>query len=205
MEALTIIMSNTTLKSAFEYVVRTNKSNAAPYHNLRHLLFMVEECDSAAEHHKVTGALRVNLLLAALFHDYNHSAGKLSDSDNIKNAFEGFLEWHNTNNLGVVNISVVKSLIEATEYPYTIDSLELNLVQGIIRDADLMMSTEYDWLNTVIVGLGVELNQNCIKNMSINQLVFLKGVKMNTDWGKKEWSRKSPNVFIKFKQLIDLL
>jgi hypothetical protein len=187
------------LPRAFRYVVEHNPSNDAPYHNLDHMLRVAHRCYEGCSFHALTAQQRTETVLAALFHDFDHSQGRLSDEWNVKAAIRGLMGWYNSNPMNQANINIdrVAKIIEATEYPYVIPTEDLTLQQAIIRDADLMMSLDINWMGTVIVGLGKEMGYD-IRAMANGQYEFLSKVQMNSEWGrnvyKEEWSRIFENL-----------
>jgi hypothetical protein len=187
---------------AFRYVVKHNKSNNAPYHHLNHMLRVMGYCEEGCKYHKIEGKPRVNLLVAALFHDFNHSQGEHDDEWNIKEAKKGVRDWYSNNPLNQTNINLKKVLeiIDATQYPYIIESDDLTLEQSIIRDADLMISQDSDWMGNMIVGLSQEMGVDDFMKMTDGQHRFHKSIKMCSPWGKlvyeKEWSRTFTNLDI---------
>jgi len=190
MKILHTIKNNPVLVSAFSYIVKNNTSNNASYHNLYHLLFVADKCLDASNFYGFTNKERNNLMLAALFHDFDHSQGKENDSVNIQNAIFGFKVWLGSIDPGLrseVDFSGILRAINATQYPYVIPARSLELNQSIIRDADLMMSRGDDWLNTVILGLSSEMKINDLEKMVVGQENFLNGVEMITEWGKNYW------------------
>lgn len=185
---------------AFRYVVKHNTSNNAPYHHLNHMLRVMGYCEEGCKYHKIEGKPRVNLLVAALFHDFNHSQGKQDDEWNVKEAKRGVEKWYNSNALNHSNINLKKILeiIDATQYPYVIEREDLTLEQSIIRDADLMISQDSDWMGNMIVGLAEEMGVGDFMKMTDGQHVFHQSIKMCSPWGKlvyeNEWGRTFTNL-----------
>lgn len=191
------------LPRAFRYIVDHSSSNGAPYHHLNHVLRIMSFCNEGCKYHKLTGKVRTNLLVAALFHDFNHTMGEKPDSENVKRAVEGIRDWYNSNPLNSSNINIEKSIeiIKATEYPYTIEPEDLSLEQAIIRDADLMAPLDTDWLGNLIIGLSTEMKINDIKKMAEGQHKFYSNVQMNSQWGIEVQTHLWSSVY----QKLDLL
>ena len=82
------------LPRAFRYIVSKSRSNYAPYHSLNHVLRVMYYCNEGCTFHSITGKLRVNILLAALFHDFNHSMGERPDSENVEMAIAGVKDFY---------------------------------------------------------------------------------------------------------------
>lgn len=185
------IISDFKLKDYFAIVFHKSTSNGVPYHNMYHVMCMVRNCfiiASALEIHKKEIK---NLLIAALFHDFNHSGGKLKDSENVKNAilaFEEHSKQPKEDNLKIIEI------IKATEYPYVISEDKLNIYQKIIRDADLLQSFEDNYIQQITIGLGMQEMGLDVKSILIGQENFLKNIKFHTFPAKMEYSAKMPGL-----------
>ena len=123
-----------------------SKSINAPYHNLWHTINMIEDCYECYNfiHGNDHGCL--NLIVAAIFHDINHTQGKFSDDVNINIALQEVksLPYDTTE---------IQDIIKATQYPYVIPAESLNENQKIIRDCDLMSSFKDTLLPHCLVGL----------------------------------------------------
>jgi predicted metal-dependent HD superfamily phosphohydrolase len=200
MEGIEIIRYDKTLQKAFEYIVKNNKSNHLPYHNITHLLTVLKYSDAIAHGEGVYFDQRMDLHLAALFHDVNHSGGELSDEENIKNAKMSFLKFAEENK---INPDIVKSaiqIIEVTQYPYVHPESQLNLKQKIIRDADMMQAFEYNWVNQVTMGLATEFKQS-IEEFVPKQRIFLESVTFRTKTAKSIKESRWINTMNQFRIL----
>lgn len=181
LEAIEIIDKYDYLKKAFKYILLNSKSNHNPYHDLNHLMTVLKYTHQGMQAEGITNEKEVReLLIVALFHDANHSGGKKTDDLNIKEAkkiIKKFVESQDIN----VSIESMEEILDATQYPYVID--ELNIRQSIIRDADLMQVYEYNWVHQNIAGLSSELNMEFIDFLK-PQRKFLDAAEFNTKWGK---------------------
>jgi len=199
-EAIEIIDKYDYLQKAFKYILLNNKSNYNPYHDLNHLMTVLKYCHQGAIVEGVENKKEVReLLIAAIFHDANHSGGKKTDDLNIKNSKKIIKEFVESEEIDV-NLESVNKIIDATEYPYIIDNKHLNISQKIIRDADLMQIYEYNWIQQIIGGLSKELNMEFIDFIK-PQRKFLDGIKFNTDWGKQLKKDKWKDFMKQFKML----
>ena len=156
-EGIEIIANSKLLTKAFKHITDKSTSNNAPYHNLNHLLTVLKYANYLADEIGVNYNKKEELLLAALFHDVDHSEGKLKDNINIENAISQLYNFATRFNLSVEFVFNVALIIKATEYPYTIEDDNLNMLQEIIRDADMMQLFEPNWIQQNIIGLGKEL------------------------------------------------
>jgi len=158
------------LKEAFRYVLAANTSYMAPYHNTWHIMCVVKYTDWLLRSEKNSGLYEqedeldeLALLLAALFHDVNHTAGKESDDVNVQNskyAFNDFISVIDSEDIREEWLKArVHKLIDATQFPYVIPKFELSHDQKIIRDADLMQVYESDMFYCIIIGMGREFKK----------------------------------------------
>lgn len=183
-EAIEIIDKFEYLQKAFKYIILNNKSNDNPYHNLNHLLTVLKYCYIGSKKELITDEKELReLLLAAIFHDVNHSGGKKTDDINVSNSKKAIKEFVESQKIDV-SIDAINEILDATQYPYVLDGSKLNKRQSIIRDADLMQVFEYNWIHQNIYGLSSELNMDFLDFVK-PQRKFLDSVEFNTKWGKK--------------------
>lgn len=192
MEGIEIIRYHPLLQEAFAFIVKNSTSNYLPYHNLNHLLTVLKYSDYIAKEEGVYYDKRMPLLLAALFHDVDHSGGELKDSENIKRAKAAFHQFCSMNGLSE-NLRVeVDSIIEATEFPYTLPSSNITQFQTIIRDADMMQQFEYNWINQTTLGMAKESKVD-IEAFIPKQRHFLESIIFLTrsanEYKKKNWTK----------------
>lgn len=151
-------------KKAFKYIIEKSQSNNLPYHNISHLVdvfnFSYKLCDVYNVREIFSEKHLEMVSIAALFHDMNHSGGKLSDGENIKlaiSSFESFMKEYD-NKIDSEYLNFVKILISSTEFPHK-DISEYNISDifvKIIRDSDMMSIRKNNSLYTTIFGLGDE-------------------------------------------------
>lgn len=174
---------------AILFYVDNCESQNAPYHNFEHTMSVarfcyilgLEESDLDKEELEV-------LLIAAVFHDYNHLAGKQkSDGQNIERALEGLDTF--SKERPTPNLQNARKIIQATEYPYVveIDKIEdsfIKLASEIIRDADMMQiySTPYQLMiiNLLMGELGMS-HEDALNG----ELRFLEGLVWHTETAPK--------------------
>lgn len=175
------IIDEYNLDAAYSYILQKNPSNNLPYHNFGHLenvtLYAFIGCQNA----DFTKDLTRNILLAALFHDFNHSGGKLKDSENITLAKKGLADYLAESNDTEVKVEFVNFLIDITEYPYTIETSKLTIHQKILRDADILQSFFMNnYMQDVVLGLAKELNKTPQEAVDM-QINFLSNLSFGTD------------------------
>lgn len=208
---LKTINNNSLLKNAFNYTINNNTSIVAPYHNQSHIMNM---CNTITEiylnDNNVTKKEYELLLLAALFHDMNHSQGELSDDLNIKIALESFDDFinkidptlcKNETHSSYASIYMLKQeyetvieLIKTTQYPYVVE-VETES-QKIMRDADLSQIFNYNSnFGHNVCGLKIEL----AKDMSWSEFMennnkFVENVVFDTDYMKNKLITEKENL-----------
>jgi hypothetical protein len=144
----------------------------------------------------LTPSNKLNLGLAALFHDFNHSGGKLKDSENIELALTALKEYLDaTNKPGIYND--VKHIIIATEFPH--NDINPDILQKIIRDADTMGGITGDWMS-VVKSLATELNKS-LEEFIPSQIKFLQSVKYNTDYCNQLLANNKEKIIKELEQL----
>jgi len=194
---------NDAIASALKYVLHHNKSHNAPYHNFYHLSCVAESGYEMAM--KYCPDKAVELAIAGLFHDFDHSQGKFPDNVNIKMALEGFAMWLMSYQ-GEMNFDsmVIERCIVATQYPYIISNdafVTDNFLPGlVIRDADMMQCLQPNWIQQVLFGLGQEFNKDFFE-MVEGQIVFLDGLQPNTEYLKNIWNDQKPGIIKILRQL----
>ncbi len=143
------------------------------------------------------------LLIAALFHDFNHTTIRHPDAVNIKRAIAGLKKYLAPQDKQA--FKEIAALMKATEYPYPASSKSLALPVRILRDADAAQTFDDAWIQQVVFGLAKEWEKTPLEILEI-QLGFLRNLKFNTVWAQKLF----PDDTIKEKiaetqELIDLL
>tara|TARA_R110000803_G_scaffold157924_1_gene222241 strand:- start:9650 stop:10273 length:624 start_codon:yes stop_codon:yes gene_type:complete len=181
MNELEIINKHPELRKGFSWIIKNSTSNNLPYHNFNHLLVVVRYVYQACQYYNLPEKDEKELLMAALFHDVNHSGGSETDDVNVQRA--KFVVSHVIDNYDIdIDKDEVCGIIGVTQYPYVVQVEDMNLKQLIIRDADLMQVFEYNWIQQNMMGLSQEMNIPLGKMIS-GQKDFLNGVQFNTDWG----------------------
>jgi hypothetical protein len=105
-----------------------------PYHNFRHTLHVLWLCQKACRYYqkkKLTTRQMRNLLIAALFHDFDHPAHPYPgeqdpDRINITIAIAGLRRYISADDRA--SLPEIEALIEATHYPYKTAGQGLDLL-----------------------------------------------------------------------------
>ena len=157
-----------------------------PYHNFRHMLHVLWLCHQACRYYqnRLTPRQMRNLLIAALFHDFDHPGhphpGE-NDPDriNIPIAIAGLRRYVMPADRAF--LPQIEALIEATHYPYKIGSDKLDLLGQIIRDADLAQALSPAWIQQVVFGLAQEWEVSPLEVLK-RQGSFLASLSFSTGW-----------------------
>lgn len=183
LSVLEIINKYDYLRKAFKYIIKNNKSNGAPYHNLNHLLTVTKAVyDGVSEETTADDKMMKEMLITAIFHDFNHSAGKTTDDKNIEEAKKGIKNFLKEEKIDA-DFKFISEVLDATQYPYIIDKKDLNIYQGIIRDADIVQVMMYNWIHQSAFGLSQEFGKS-FEEFIPAQKKFIESVEFNTQWGK---------------------
>jgi hypothetical protein len=166
--------------SAKTYILENNIVEN-DYHNNEHMINVFNNAMMLFENYKdeygLTPYDKLILGLAALFHDFNHSGGKLKDSENIELALVSLKEFLSSIDKSDL-YNDIKNIIVATEFPHL--DIDLDSLQKIIRDADTMGGIIEGW-QSVVKNLASEYNKT-LEEFIPTQIKFLDTVKFNTDY-----------------------
>lgn len=184
-----VITSNPNIHNYFIWYINHCTSLTLPYHNLSHTLKMMYLIIDMYERsnklgnsygHQLEPTDLYILLTSALFHDYNHSGGRFSDTINVQNAITGLRECMHTYLEDSENTEIVieqcVDVIKGTEFPYVIPDDELTMHQRILRECDLLVAFFDDYITHNIFGLAEEMkgSQN-ISEFIAKQIEFMQG------------------------------
>lgn len=166
--------------SLIDYLNFFNNSSDAPYHGHQHALTVMINSYNGAKIHNLCFNETKLLLIAALFHDFNHLSGKAaSDAENICLAVEGF-KTHNDffTCLTESEIKRVEKLIKSTTFPHTNPK---DLTESLLQDSDMLQTLEPDG-SRFLEGLSIESGQS--RSVECND-AFLNNFHFNTPWACK--------------------
>ena len=157
-----------------------------PYHGLRHMLHVFWDTYYGALYYgeKISPRTLRNMLIAALFHDYNHCGKTGNDAANIALAIEG-LKQHILP-IDEPYLDEIVSYIKATEYPHK--EGEMPLPALIIRDADISYTLSDTWIQLVNFQLNREMGLSPEEMLRSQQPFLEKYLKFSTEWAEKKYS-----------------
>lgn len=189
------------------------ESAVNPYHNNLHALCVfynaMKIIDDINEKQIVISWEQARVLgIACLFHDCGHDGGKfnLCDEDNVKTAIKKAQEYLNEYD-DSKSFDAVKILIEATEFPYKLEPF--NILEEIIRDADLMMIFEPNLIYQMVCGIWKEYIQKgnfCELDEVIEWCIgFYSDVNYYTNYAKRMKETKLSYSIEKLEKLINIL
>jgi len=188
---LTHIIKNTEglyigdLSYYFRILFTKAKNNLNPYHNIRHLLHVLWECYDGAKYHELDTRIFRNLLIAAMFHDFDHSgAANGRDDLEIQRSIRALRQYILSEDEPCFD--KISSYIEATEYPYVVPTDKLTLPMRILRDADISQGLSVAWLQQIIFGLSQELDVDPLEMLK-QQSGFLGKAVFFSEWGQKKF------------------
>ena len=173
------------LKVIFNHAINLNN----PYHNFRHMFHVLWLCHEACKFYAdgLTKRDKRNLLIAAVFHDFDHLGNSSPDQINIDRAIAG-LQAHVAEE-DVPHLATIEALIQATHYPYLVPSESLDLPARIIRDADVGQTLTAAWIQQVIFGLAAEWGKTPLDLLQM-QSPFLSHLEFGTEWARSTFARE---------------
>ena len=191
---------------------------AKTYHNKLHMKAVALNCYEAM-HNTLTEFSKADqqaLMVAALYHDAQHTRVAPTDSINIGMALKALDAVHKTvvHKLPKLAYQKAVKLIRHTEYPYVVTSANIKCpLSLIIRDADLMMAYETDCLAVELyTGLFNELvekrKHNGESELTKEAFIedntkFLQKAQWNTRWARnKALVYNFPRRIVQLKELL---
>lgn len=177
-------------------------NSTLPYHNFRHTCHVLYHSHQAIMYYGDLSTQNArNLLIAAMFHDYNHTGkSDIKDSENILLAIEGLRNHileEDRNSLGDII-----ALIESTEYPHK--EMDVTLSMEILRDADQSQTFDIVWIQQIIFGLSQEKGISPIELLK-KQIPYIQSIEMLSDWGKETFYPKKENFINQVEKYLEIL
>ncbi len=186
------------LSLAFKYVIDNNEGAYNPYHNTFHLLdvfltsMQISNTSDGLEDKDI-----IEIGLAALFHDFNHSAGKLNDNDNINLAINGLNDFLLKNKELVKSYNIdefkIEELILITEFPHK--SEPKCIKEKIIRDSDMIQCYNKNWFSNIITGFFMKESNKTIQEAIESQIRYIQNIKYYTSHAKYIHKKEQEKMF----------
>lgn len=175
------------LEKYLKTVLEKNTGNNNPYHNLYHELTVLKNVYMISKSLNIGNKETKMLLIASLFHDFDHSGGKLKDdSKNIELAVNAFKKYTLENEK---DTEYIISLINSTKFPYD-EKQELTTSEKILRDADLLQSCETNFTQQILLGLNKEFGNDILSTSFLeNQIKFTSGIKFFSEYAKNRMEK----------------
>lgn len=170
------------IEEAMNYVVENNKATHA-YHNTSHMIQVynnVQSICATLPKDEVSKKDCELISIAALFHDINHSGGKLTDKENVEIAVNAFKKYAKSKDFAEDEVSFVQHIIEATQYPYV--DIKEDIFTDIIRDSDILGCVGDGW-STIFMNLAKEFGHT-VEKFAPMQIKFYENLKFRTQFAK---------------------
>ena len=150
------------------------------------MLHVMVRCHEACRYYRdiMTPREMRNLLIAALFHDYDHSGLTGDDDLNIMRAVRAEIKYVLTEDAPW--FGDIATLIKATRYPHEVPTAELSLGGQVLRDADMCQALSIAWIQDVVIGLAAEWRVQPIEALR-REVKFLENLSFFTEWGKERF------------------
>jgi hypothetical protein len=171
------------LRHYFKVVLECAKNLKNPYHNFRHMFHVTWLCyDACIHYNEVLSPKQMRrLLIAAMFHDFDHAGRSGNDDLNIEIAIRGLRKYAHPQDAD--DLDEIEKLIRTTQFPHIIAADKLSLLGAILRDADLSQGLSPVWVQEIIFGLSSEM---CVDPIDVfkMQAGFFSNLKFLTDWAQ---------------------
>lgn len=194
-----------TLTHYFQVVFNHAQNLSRPYHNFRHMTHVMWLCYDACifYKHALNRRQMRDLLIAALFHDFDHGGMFGNDDLNIERSIRG-LRKHVLEE-DRPQLPVIEALIRATQYPHLKPLDELDLSAQILSDADVSQALSVAWIQQVIFGLAGEWD-NTPADLLRAQESFLSNLRFATAWARERFPGKViADKIVEVRGLVEIL
>ena len=218
MDQVIKIIDQHKLGSIIRYILENNPSQALPYHSFSHSLWVLYNCYDICKYEKKDAPKE--LLIAALFHDFDHTGGFYwlgSDDKNVIRAISRFNEcW----NYGIIKDDVDKPLVQRlifiTEYPHReITKMEgeittqaddiFQFLTNALRDADMLQTMRDTQLHDLVAIKEEYFKYMPWKEYTEKSVEFLQSIKFKTKFGLKvgkELQDEALNRLLQFRHAV---
>ena len=176
------------LRYYFQVFFKYTQNLEAFYHNFRHMMHVTYLCYLACVFYRdvlIPRRMR-NLLIGALFHDFDHLGATVSDDINIARALVG-LRRHILPR-DKFELPDIEEIVAASEFPHKKD-VPLSLEALILRDADIAQVFSSVWVQQIIFGLAKEKGVSP-HEMLEGQEAFLKNLHFETKWAQEKFPQR---------------
>jgi hypothetical protein len=195
------------LRYYFQILWEYAKNLNHPYHNFRHILHVTYAVYRMCEHYVGLGLITPLqarfALIAALFHDFDHTGKPGPDSVNTARAIAG-LHRHVLDE-DRPYLGKMDGMIRDMEFPHQLPSASLSLLHRMLRDADMVQALDPVWLQEVVFGLAKERDVPPFEVLR-QQVDFLQKLEFHTGWAQKHYPRSMiENKIAEAQALIDIL
>lgn len=133
-------------------LVSENPAASLPYHNNDHNFMLAVNAHDIGKKLGMDEKLLKHLLVAGIFHDYNHTGTTLPDAVNIKRALHFLHQNVEVFTEAGLSVPLLQILIQATENP---PAAKYTLPEQVMRDADLLGWCDQD-VTELMQGLSQE-------------------------------------------------
>ena len=162
------------------------------YHDLRHMLHVTYVCYKGLEFYRdkrqpVDAGEARNLLIAALFHDYDHTGTIGPDFRNIERAILGLRK--NILNEDKLALDAISGIIRATQFPHDKLDKDTPITHRLIRDADLSQGLSDAWIGSTLEGLASEQRRS-VTEMLEESINFFRGLHFETEFGEEVYGSR---------------
>ena len=173
-----------------------------PFHNFRHMFHVLCQCYDACKFYSAEltpEKIRV-ILIAAMFHDFDHCGMMGNDDLNIERSIRALNKHQDVVDTPILDDII--SLIRVTEFPYKIPHESLDLSGLILRDADMTQALDKAWIQEVVFGLASEWRKTPAETLCL-QKRFLQNLRFYTKWAQERFPQAEINA--KVKEVLELL
>lgn len=178
------------------------------YHGLTHTNRVFWLCYQGGmwyrEKDQITPRSLRNLLIAALFHDFNHGSKMGDDRVEINRAVAALRAY--VFPFDQAELPNIERIIRATMFPHAGLGYSPSIDELIIRDADISQALELTWMEITLVGLGQERGMTPVEMLNVQEGFLREHVRFATEWGRKTFPQEMIHEKIRqVRQLQDIL
>jgi hypothetical protein len=159
------------------------------YHGLSHTACATWKCIQAGFWYLDRGQCTLDeihdLIVAVMFHDWNHSKKVESDVEEIEQALIGLRQHILPEDK--IRLPQIEKLIRATQFPHTINCGKSQL-ELAIGDADTTQGFEEIWQQMICKGLAEEMGITPMEMLGKQEYFLTKVLNIKSEWGKTVWT-----------------